>query len=85
MDFDIIYKKRVEIEDLDKLKTQLAEIVGTDWISTEEADLVAYSKDYQLITNRWIMEGSIPGLPHVIVWPENESQVSQILYSAQPQ
>ncbi|MHA1110709.1 MAG: FAD-binding oxidoreductase [Promethearchaeota archaeon] len=79
MDFDIVYKKRVEIEDLDKLITQLAEIVGTEWTSTEEADLVAYSKDYQLITNRWIMEGTLPGLPHIIVWPENEPQISQIL------
>ncbi len=37
MDFDIVYKKRVEIEDLDKLKTQLAEIVeNKEWVSTED-------------------------------------------------
>ncbi|TFG19085.1 MAG: FAD-binding oxidoreductase [Promethearchaeota archaeon] len=85
MNFDIVYKKRVEIGDINKLKTQLSEIVGTEWASTEEADLVAYSKDYQLITNRWIMEGTLPGLPHIIVWPENELQISQILKIANEQ
>ena len=85
MNFDIVYKKRVEIEDLDKLVSQLIEIVGTEWVSTEESDRVAYSKDYQLITNRWIMEGTIPGLPHVIVWPENEPEISKILKIANEQ
>ena len=85
MKFDIVYKKRVEIKNLKKLVSYLSEIVGTEWVSTEEADLVAYSKDYQLITNRWIMEGTIPGLPHVIVWPENETQISQILKLANKQ
>jgi alkyldihydroxyacetonephosphate synthase len=85
MNFEMIYKKRVEIEDLDKLISQLSNIVGAEWVSTEEADLVAYSKDYQLITNRWMMEGTLPGLAHVIVWPENESEISKILIIANEQ
>ncbi|MBN2155775.1 MAG: FAD-binding oxidoreductase [Candidatus Lokiarchaeota archaeon] len=82
MKFDVVYKKRVKIDDLNALVTELSEIVGPDWVSTEEADLVAYSKDYQLITNRWIMENKVPGLPHVIVWPENEEEISRILICA---
>ena len=85
MDFDIIYKKRVEIKDIDELVKQLKDIVGDEWVSTEEADLVAYSKDYQLITNRWIIEGKLPALPHVITWPETEEQISQILAIANEQ
>jgi len=83
MNFDVVYKKRVEIPNLEQLVSQLVHIVGNEkWVSTEEADLVAYSKDYQLITNRWMMEGVVPGLPHVIVWPETEEQISKILLLA---
>lgn len=79
MDFDIVYKKRVEIKDLDALVSKLRNIVGEKFVSTEEADLVAYSKDAQLITSLWVMEGKLPGKPHVIVWPENENQICEIL------
>ena len=72
-------KNRVEIKDLKGLVSKLSKILTKKWVSTEEADLVAYSKDYQLITNRWIMEGALPGLAHVICWPENADQISQIL------
>jgi alkyldihydroxyacetonephosphate synthase len=74
-----IYTQRVEIEDMDGLVRDLRAIVGEDWVSTAEADLVAYSKDYQLITNRWILEGTLPALAHVITWPGTEEEVSAIL------
>ncbi|MBD3353065.1 MAG: FAD-binding protein [Candidatus Lokiarchaeota archaeon] len=76
---DLVYKKRVKIENLEEIIEKLESIVGKEWVSTEEADLVAYSKDYQLITNRWIMDHKIPGKAHVIVWPENENQISDIM------
>jgi len=78
---EIMYKKRVEIQDNDlkSLVTQLQDVVGAGWVSTEEADLIAYSKDYQLITNRWIMEGKLPAKAHLICWPESEEQISKIL------
>ena len=79
MNLDVVYKKRVEIKDLAGLVKDLKAIAGEQWVSTEEADLVAYSKDAMLITNRWIIEKKVPGLPHVVVWPENEEQVSKIV------
>jgi alkyldihydroxyacetonephosphate synthase len=79
MNLDIVYKKRVEIKDIDGLVKKLKAIAGENWVSIDEADLVAYSKDYQLITNRWIIEKKLPGLPHVIVWPANEAEISKIL------
>lgn len=79
MKFDLVHTKRVEIADLPGLVASLKNIVGDGWVSTAEADLVAYSKDYQLITNRWIIEGKLPGLAHVIAWPGSEQEVSHIV------
>ncbi|MHA1681609.1 MAG: FAD-binding oxidoreductase [Promethearchaeota archaeon] len=86
MDYDLIFKNRVRIDDLDDLVSKLAGIVGdAKWVSTEEADLVAYSKDSQLIANRWVIDGKIPGKPHVIVWPGREDEISAILKLANEQ
>ncbi|MHA1792561.1 MAG: FAD-binding oxidoreductase [Promethearchaeota archaeon] len=79
MNFDIVYKKRIEIKDLDAIVKKLKDIVGDNWVSTEESDLVAYSKDYQLITNRWTIDSKVAGLPHVVVWPGSDTEISTIL------
>jgi len=79
MNFDIEYKHRIEIKDFDGLLKELRAILGDKWVSTEEADLIAYSKDAQLITNRWVMQKKVPGLPHIVTWPENEEQISKIV------
>lgn len=79
MDFDIVYKERVKIDDLDGLVDKLKAIVGEEWVSTEDADLVAYSQDAFLITRRWMMQGKLAGKAHVITWPETTEQVSEIM------
>lgn len=79
MNLDIVYKNRVDIKDLAGLVNDLKAIVGEQWVSTEEADLVAYSKDAMLITNRWAIEKKIPGLAHVVTWPGTEAEVSKIV------
>ncbi|MHA1714524.1 MAG: FAD-binding oxidoreductase, partial [Promethearchaeota archaeon] len=79
MDFDLIYKDRVKIKDFDSLVASLRDIVGEEWVSTDEADLVVYSRDCQLITGRWFMEGILPGLAHVITWPGSEDEIVKIL------
>ncbi|MCP4761386.1 MAG: FAD-binding oxidoreductase [archaeon] len=76
---DVKYKNRVEINNLDEILGKLKKIVGDEYVSTEEADLIAYSKDYQIITNRWMMEGDLPALAHAICWPETEEQICEIL------
>lgn len=48
-------------------------------VSTREVDRVTYSKDYMPITLRWLLDGKLAALPDCIVWPENTSQVSEIL------
>ena len=48
-------------------------------ISTDEVDLISYSKDYMPITLRWLIEGNIAALPDAVVWPENNEQLSKIM------
>ena len=65
---EIRYNNRVKIENLHGLIVKLRSIVGdAKWVSTEEADLIAYGKDYQLITNTWMMDGINAGKPHVTI------------------
>ncbi len=61
-----------------KIINRLSEITD-DNVSTKEVDRVSYSKDYMPITLRWLLDGKLPALPDCIVWPENTSQVSEIL------
>ena len=79
MDFDLIFKDRIKIDDIDTLVIDLKKIVGDKWVSTEHADLVAYAKDSMLISFRWIQEGKLSGLPHVVTWPETDEEISEIL------
>lgn len=51
-------------------------------ISSDEADLISYSKDYMPITLRWLIDGKIAALPDAVVWPESTEQVSKILILA---
>jgi alkyldihydroxyacetonephosphate synthase len=78
--FEIIYKEnRVEIKDKQKVKKDLIEVVGNGNVSTEEIDLLAYSRDTTLITLNWTIQGINAGLPDFVVWPENKVQIEEIL------
>ncbi|MFX0102925.1 MAG: FAD-binding oxidoreductase [Candidatus Hodarchaeota archaeon] len=79
MDFDIVYKERVKIDDIDGLVDKLRAIVGEEWVSTEDADLVAYSQDAYWLTRRWMMQGKLTAKAHVITWPESAEQISKIM------
>ncbi|MFW9867929.1 MAG: FAD-binding oxidoreductase [Candidatus Thorarchaeota archaeon] len=79
-DFELIYKdKRVIIENKSRIKSKLCEIVGEQNVSTEEIDLLAYSKDSSLIAFNWTLEGKIAGLADFITWPESANQISETL------
>jgi alkyldihydroxyacetonephosphate synthase len=79
-DFELIYKEnRTVIKNKLEIKNKLSEIVGENNVSTEEIDLLAYTKDSTLITFNWEIEGKIAGLPDLITWPETVEQISEIL------
>ncbi|MFX1235936.1 MAG: FAD-binding oxidoreductase [Promethearchaeota archaeon] len=77
--FEIIYNEnRFKIEEIEKIQIKLNEIVGSKNVSADEIDLLAYSTAL-LISLNWSLQGKIPGLPDLIVWPENKFQISEIL------
>ena len=79
-EFEVIYKEnRCEIKDKKKIESKLKEIVGENNISTNEVDILAYSKDSTLLGFNWTLQEKIAGLPDFITWPENEKQISEIL------
>jgi alkyldihydroxyacetonephosphate synthase len=79
-DFDLIYNEnRCEIKDKGTIKSKLSKIVGEANVSTEDVDIMAYTKDSTLISSNWAIEGKIVGLPDFITWPETKEQISEIL------
>ncbi len=79
-DYELIYKEnRVKIEDKNKIKAKLIEILGEKHISTSEIDIFAYTKDSTLVAYNWTIEGKIAGLADFITWPETSEHISAIL------
>lgn len=77
--FEVVYNEnRIEFKGKQEIKTKLKEIAGDKNVSTDEIDLLAYSRAL-LISLNWTLKGKIAGLPDFIVWPENKFQISEIL------
>ena len=82
-EFELIYKEnRREIKNKQVIKTKLVKILGENNVSTENIDILAYTKDSTLITLNWTIEGKIASLPDFITWPETIKQISEILILA---
>ena len=77
--FEIHFSHESTIKNLDETVQKLKGIVGEDKVTTDEIHLLAYGKDYWLISARMTLEGVQPSLPDVVVWPTTTEQVSQIL------
>ena len=79
-DFDLIYKEnRWECKDKKKIEDKLREHVGDDNISSNEVDLLAYTKDMTLIGMNWTIQGKLAGIPDFITWPDTVEQICEIL------
>ncbi len=79
-DFELIYKdNRCLIKDKLKIKKKLEEIVGEKNVSTEDIDILAYTKDGSLIAFNWALQGKIAGLPDFVIWPESVEQICEVL------
>lgn len=79
-DFEIIYNEnRCKIEDKEKIKSKLIDILGDNNVSTDETDIFAYTRDTSLISLNWTIEKIIAGLPDFITFPETEEQIIEIL------
>jgi len=75
----IIQEDKVAPEIVSRFVSQAEQIVGTDSVSVNQADLLANSYDYWPISSIWMLEGATSALPQVVVWPQNTGQVSRLL------
>jgi alkyldihydroxyacetonephosphate synthase len=61
------------------INTELVDVVGPEYVLTEEADRIIYGVDYMWIPRMWIDRGLTPPIPDFVVLPETPQQVSAII------
>lgn len=75
----VIQESIVNQDLIEKYAREAASIVSQDQISANPADLLANSRDYWPVNNIWMIEGAVPALPQLVVWPANTAEVSELL------
>lgn len=75
----IIQESLVDQEIIDAYAQKAKLIVGEENISSNPADLIANSRDYWPVNNIWMIAGSVPALPQLVVWPETTEEVVELL------
>ncbi len=75
----ILQQGKVKQAVIDKFVDKATGIVGADNISSGEIDLLSTCRDYWPVSSIWMLEGSVPALPQLVVWPQSTEEVSQIL------
>ncbi len=58
---------------------ELKKLIGSRKVSNNLTDLISYSHDYWPITFTWLLNGSLPALPDVVVFPEDARDVIQVV------
>lgn len=61
------------------IETELAGIVGPEYVLTEEADRTIYGVDYFWVPRLLIDRGELPPLPDFVVLPETVEQLSAVI------
>ncbi len=61
------------------IETELADIVGRDFVLSDEADRMIYGVDYFWLPRMLVDRGQKPPLPDVVVLPETVEQVAAIV------
>ncbi len=74
-----IQEKYVSQTVIDQYARRAAEIIGNDRVSANEADMLSNCRDFWPVNNIWMLEGSVPALPQLVVWPKNREEVSHLL------
>ena len=75
----ILQQGKVKQAVIDKFAEKAAGIVGADNISSGEIDLLSTCRDYWPVSSIWMLEGAVPALPQLVVWPQTTEEVSRIL------
>jgi alkyldihydroxyacetonephosphate synthase len=61
------------------IRSELEEVVGTDFISVSETDKLIYSADWSWMPQMWLDRGESLATPDYIVHPESAAEISAIL------
>ncbi len=61
------------------LENELVDIVGRDYVLTDESEILFYAIDVMWIPRMYIDRGLEPPLPDFVVLPENAEQISKIV------
>jgi len=64
------------------IRSELAEVVGSDHVSTDETDRLVYATDWFWLPQMWLDRGEVPRKPDFIVRPNSAEEVSSILQIA---
>ena len=78
----ILQESRPEQAVIDDFAGEAAKIVGEDNVSVNRADLISTCRDYWPVNSIWMLEGAVPALPQLVVWPGNTDEVSRLLAAA---
>ncbi|MEJ2266536.1 MAG: FAD-binding protein [Anaerolineales bacterium] len=61
------------------IRSELGEIVGHDYVSTEESDKLVYSTDWSWMPQMWLDRGKPLMTPDYIVHPGSAQEISEVL------
>jgi len=81
----VIQESRVDQALIDRYAREAAGICGEENVSAREADLIASCRDYWPVNTIWMLEGAVPALPQLVVWPRDTTEVSRLLALANEQ
>ena len=63
----------------DMILSELADVVGDEFVSTRATDLLVYSTDWSWMPQMWLDRGQAPVAPDVVIHPGSPDEVSRIL------
>ena len=61
---------------------EVASRIGESNVSSNSADLYATCRDFWPVNNIWMLDGALPALPQLVVWPRSTEDVSILLKMA---
>ena len=69
----------VEQSLIDLYVLEATNLIGEENVATGEADLLSNCRDFWPVNNLWMLSGTFPSLPQVVVWPRSTSEVAELL------
>ncbi len=64
---------------IDQYADEVSPIIGIDNVSSNHIDLLSTCRDYWPVNSIWMLEGAVPALPQLVIWPQTTEEVSRAL------